>query len=372
MHVAFLLPDLKGGGAQKMVINLANWVACNGHKTDLVLFNDTGLYKSLISEQVNVVNFERSRSVYALPDVLNYLKTVSPDVLFTALFHVNVIALLSRLCGRGIVRTKIVVSERNHITRYLASCSLFKRILWHWLIRVIYPLSDHIVGISNGVCDDVKSLLPSRAHVKIQTIYNPVVTNDLEEQIDQVVPDVFPEGCSIRLITSGRLVPQKDYPTLLSSFALYLKNDPKAYLVILGDGYLKAELQNLSEKLQIEKSVSFHGFVDTPLAYMKQADVFVITSAWEGFCNVIVEALYCGLKVVATDCPSGPAEILDGGKFGELCDVADIKSIASSVDKMASTSCGQHYQIARAQDFHVNVIGTQFIQLFEKVLDDKE
>ncbi len=359
MYVAFLLPDLKGGGAQKMLINLANWFARRGHQCDLILFNGEGIYGDLIADEVRVCQFNKRRAFQAVPELVKYLKQQQPDVLLSALYYVNVLALISKVLCRQ-CPTKLVLSERNHLSQSLKRLPLLKRMFWKGVIGRLYPLSDSIVGISDGVCDDLKTYLPRSVHKKIKTIYNPVITDESHKALQEDIDLVFPKDCSLKLITSGRLVPQKDYPTLLRAFSLYRQKDKKAHLVILGVGYLEDTLKELCRTLNIENNVSFVGFVNNPLAYLKQADVFLITSVWEGFCNVIVEALFCGLSVVATDCPSGPAEILKNGEYGSLCAVGDIKGLSLTISKVALGERPGLDGGQRALNFHVDKIAEEF------------
>lgn len=349
-----------------MLINLANWCASKGHDVDLVLFNATGPYQSLIAENVTVLNFEKKRSLYSFNALAEYLRTKRPDVLVSALHYVNIIAIVGRIIARS--KTKMVISERNHITRSFRSMNSSARFIWRSALRILYPFSDQIIGISNGVCQDLRALLPVRAHSKIVTLYNPVVTNAFDDSLQSVAPDIFPKDSDIKLIASGRLVEQKDYPTMLQAFARIVQGSPKAHLVILGAGVLERELKRLVQTSGVEKNVSFIGFVQNPLAYMKQADIFIITSAWEGFGNVIVEALYCGLKIVATDCPSGPSEILADGKYGALCPVGDVRQVAEAVNRLKTEHVFADTQKERALDFHVDRIGVELIKNLQRII----
>ena len=362
MHIAFLLPDLKGGGAQKMVVNLANWFAANGEAVDLVLCNADGIYRNLISEQVNVIDFNKRRTFLATLPLSQYLKKQQPDILFSALYHVNIVAVLGTLMSK-VQKTKLVISERNYFSRSDAAQSGY----WKFLIRKLYPFSNYIVGISHGVCDDLKKLMPNLPDDKIGTIYNPVVGDNFEAELAMNVPNIFPDGAKVKIITSGRFVPQKDYPTLLKSFALFQKKNPNTHLVILGQGVLETELKALVNELDIQPYVTFAGFVDNPLAYIRQADIFLMTSAWEGFCNVLVEALYCGVNIVATDCPSGPAEILEKSKYGTLCPVGDVDAIAEAIEERLKILNPPEVQKIRALHFHVDKIGMQFKEKFESL-----
>jgi glycosyltransferase involved in cell wall biosynthesis len=363
MHIAFILPDLNGGGAQKMVANLANYYAQHGHKVDLVLFRNTGRYQNLINSKVNIYALNKTRALKAVPSLTSYLRQHAPDIVYSALYYTNLICLVSKsLAGST---SKMVISERNHLQSTLNNYTSWKKHLWLFLIYWLYPKADLIIGISNGVCGSLKKALPAHAHSKIKTIYNPVVTDDFKHDIEENRPDIFPEGAGYKFITSGRLTPQKDYPTLLQAFALHLQKYPSSYLAILGEGPLKPDLAELCKKLHIDKNVRFLGFVDAPLAYMKQAESFVITSRWEGFCNVIVEALYCRLNIIATNCPSGPAEILKHGQLGQLCAVGNYDEIADAMNNAHENKIPKEKLYHRALQFHVEAIAKELNRSIE-------
>ncbi len=365
MHLAFIIPDVRGGGAQKMMINLANEFVAQGHQLDLILINKAGSYADLIDPRVNIVNLKKSRTLFSILDLASYLRKNNPDIILSALFHVNLAVILAKgLSLRS--KTKVILSERNHLSLRLSEMSLGKRWALKFAVRFLYPFADKIIAISKGVRDDLTTIIQNEAH--IQTIYNPVVTKQFKRQAMEEKASVFPQGCGLKLITSGRLVLQKDYPTLLKALSFYHTNYGRAHLVILGEGALLHELKSLTEKLKMTEDVSFLGFVDNPLAYMKQADVFVISSAWEGFCNVIVEALYVGLKVVSTDCQSGPAEILSNGQFGELTKVKDPKDMAKKIHQVLQTDYDPEKQKSRALEFTSEKKTQEFLTVFEEVL----
>lgn len=367
--IVFLLPDLNGGGAQKMIINLANWLAQKEIPICLWLFRKQGSYEHLIDSSIHVVNFNVRRSALGICPLIKQINKSKPVIIMSALNYVNVLLMVARIFSFN-SETKYIISERNHVSNSLLKDSLLHKFMWHLLLRYFYPKADKIIGISNGVVNDLKTLLPNKVHRKIVRIYNPVITTDMDCDTKNA-PDIFPTKASSRFITSGRLEKQKDYPTLLKAFSNYLKHNNYAHLVILGEGSLRNELENYCNALNIKDNVSFLGFVKEPLSYLKQAETFLMTSAWEGFCNVIVEALYCKLKVISTDCPSGPSEILMGGKYGTLVDVgrADLFSHAMISNENVAFDPDILYQ--RAGDFHVNKIGEEFVTIFENMKCDQ-
>ncbi len=371
MHIAFVISDLKGGGAQKMMINLANMFARKGYQTDIVLFNGTGIYLDMISDDVRIVDLKMGRTFKAISPLSSYIKNHAPDILMSALFHVNLAAIIARILS-GNKKAKLIISERNNLTRRLSEFSFFKRFAFKKSIHFLYPLADKIIGISNGVCEDLKKIISTHEKGLVQTIYNPVVSEDFEEKLLQDVAPIFPKKCGVKLITSGRLVVQKDYPTLLRTLAVYKEKYGAVHLVVLGDGSLKDELLQYVKELGVENNVTFFGFVSNPLAYMKQADIFVISSAWEGFCNVIVEALYCGLKVVSTDCPSGPSEILKEGKYGALVPVGEASSLCEAIYDVSKKDSDKEKQKSRSLDFTAEKISDEFRVVFEGLINSEK
>lgn len=362
MYIAFILSDLKGGGAQKMLINLANWFSAQGHQIDIVLFQKDGIYADLISDSVNIIDLNCKRSLFALLPLRDYIRMQKPNVIFSALYHVNVITTLShQLTDKT---SKLILSERNNILENLNDKSPLLQMMWSHLIKWLYPKAEKIVCISNGVKSTLKQFMRTENNEQFITIYNPVITDHMEQGSSSLS---FPATATTKLITSGRLVAQKDYPTLFKAYQLYLETDPNAHLIILGWGALENELKALSKDMGLNPNITFSGFVENPLSIMKQADIFVMTSAWEGFCNVIVEALHCSLNVVATDCVSGPAEILDNGNYGFLSKVGDYKHIAKNIEHAKNTPFDNSALKSRAKDFHVDAIGQKFLNLLEEI-----
>jgi glycosyltransferase involved in cell wall biosynthesis len=198
------------------------------------------------------------------------------------------------------------------------------------MMRRLYPKADRIVAVSQGVANDLISLL-NLPHEKVTVIYNPIVTPELFEQAKQPVSCSWFEQNRLPVILAvGRLTKAKDYPTLFRAFSLVRQIRP-AKLLILGEGEERANLERLAIELGIQNDVSMPGFVDNPFAFMAKASVFVLSSAWEGLPTVLIEALACGCPVVATDCRSGPREILDNGRYGHLVPVGDHEALAKAI-----------------------------------------
>jgi glycosyltransferase involved in cell wall biosynthesis len=235
------------------------------------------------------------------------------------------------------------------------------------LARIFYRRANAIIAVSQGVADDlVNNIGVSRN--KTHVIYNPIVTPALLEKM-QIVPSHpwFVPGTPPVVLAVGRLTAQKDYPALLHAFAL-ARQEREMHLLILGEGEKRFELEAMVSSLGLENDVQMPGFVPNPYMYMARASVFVLSSAWEGFSNVIAEALACGVPVVSTDCPSGPAEILENGKFGKLVPVGDPNAMARAILATLDSIPDRRLLRQRAQVFSLETVTSQYIDLFESLL----
>ena len=328
MKIALFLPSLRGGGAERVMVNLARGFVERGLRVDLVLAKAEGPYLSQVPKEVRVVDLGARRVLYSLPGLVRYLRRERPQAMLSALNHANIVAIWAKLLAR--VQTRLVVAEHSTLSRSTENASSVRAKLLPFLIKTFYPYADAVVAVSRGVAEDLVTTtkLPME---KIKVIYNPVITPELfakaEEPLDH---PWFRPGEPPVVLGVGRLTQAKDFPTLIRAFALVRKERP-ARLMILGEGEDRPKLEALVRELRLEEDVALPGFVDNPYKYMKRAAVFVLSSQWEGFGNVLVEAMACGCPVVATDCPSGPAEILENGKWGRLVPPGDPEALAKAI-----------------------------------------
>jgi len=347
--VALFLPSLRGGGAERVMINLARGFSEQGLKVDLVLAKAEGPYLSQVPPEVRVIDLHSDRVLRSLPELVRYMRRERPEAILSAMNHANVVTIWSRKLSR--VPCRVVVSVTNTLSRSIAYDADLRGRLMPNLIGIFYPWADEIVAVSSGVADDL-SKTTGLQRERIQVIYNPVVTPDLFEKARESLEHPwFAPGELPVILSVGRLMKQKDYSTLIRAFALVQREHP-ARLMILGEGEERPKLEALIRELGLDDNVSLPGFVDNPYAYMARSAVFVLSSAWEGFGNVLVEAMAVGTPVVSTDCPSGPAEILDGGKWGRLVPVGDVEEMATAI--IATLNDPYHPDVSkRAQHFGV-------------------
>jgi len=328
-YLALFLPSLEGGGAEHVMIDLAHGFIERGFQVDLVLASAQGAFLTQVPTGVKVIDLKARRTLTALLPLVRYLRRVRPTALLATLDHANLIALIAKtLAG---TRTRTVIREANIPSRETTR-SRKERLLLR-LMRYLYPRADALIAVSQGVADDLVTTL-GLDPLRVQVIYNPVVTDQLLQQASEpLIHPWFVKGQPPVILGAGRLVLQKDFATLIRAFAS-VRRQTTARLVILGEGGLRPELELLIRELALQEDVALPGFVNNPLPYMARAAVFVLSSAWEGLPNVLIQALALSTPVVSTDCPSGPREILKGGEYGELVAVGDARALAEAIQRV--------------------------------------
>ena len=327
--LAIFLPSLSGGGAERSMLNLAHGVAERGYPVDLVLAQAKGPYLSSVHKSIRIVDLKASRVMASLPALARYLRKERPEALISALNYANVIALWARrLVGSP---KRLLVNEQNTVSRSAYNSAKRRQRMVPYLMKRFYPWADFIIGNSQGVADDLSEVLElPRQRIKI--LYNPVVTPEVREKAKAPLQHPwFEPGQPPVVLAVGRLTKQKDFPTLIRAFAQVLPTRP-ARLLILGEGVDRPMLEALVRELGLQDSVSMPGFVDNPYAYMSRAALYVLSSRWEGLPTVLIEALYCGLPIIATDCPSGSREILADGQHGVLVPVGDVTALSRAIE----------------------------------------
>ncbi len=328
-RLAVFVPSMQGGGAERSMLNLAGGIARQGYAVDLVLVRAEGAYLDEIPKTVRLVDLGVSRARWSLPGLIRYLRRERPDGMVSAMNYTNILAVWARrLAG---VPTRVVLSAQNTFSESLQHKRTRKQGLMLKMIRRFYPWADTISTVSDGVGDDLADVT-GIARPRIVTIHNPVITPDLREKMRVPVDHPwFGWDQPPVLLAAGRLVPQKDFPTLIRAFARIRSIRP-ARLVILGEGPEQPNLERLIVELGLQDDILLHGFAENPYAFMSKTSAFVLSSRWEGLPTVLIEAMCCGVPLVATDCPSGPREILRGGQFGALVPVADVASLAEAME----------------------------------------
>lgn len=390
-RVAFFLKTLATGGAQRVLLMIAKELAARGHEVDLVLVEKKGSMVGDISEKLNVVRLGTTSNIrtrlsllrlpfdtvrllllsgvilHKLPEAIRavarleqYIRVRQPDAILTTLPANNLVTAWAASLSR--VNLRVVVREANLLSRHIANTSGAFWKLIPVLVAKWYPQCSAVVPVSIAVGEDLSRVAAIPPQL-IKTINNGVdldlVGRLAKHTIDE--PWLLPGEPPI-VIAVGRLDPQKDYPTLLQAFSL-ARSEKRLRLLILGDGGEKSNLQKMSKELGICEDVRFLGFVDNPYPFIAHASVFVLSSRWEGFPNVLLEALACGCPIVSTDCNSGPAEILDHGRFGRLVPVGHVSALAQVILATLEQHPSRIDLRRRAAQFSISAVVDQYEEI---------
>lgn len=319
------MPAFWGGGAERAIVRLANhWTADKGYRVRMVVNAAVGPVLDHLAKDVAVVDLGALRTRDAFRRLHAWMRAEQPRIMVSVLpSAIIATALAARLVSQGTAHVALV---RNHTTGELAHDGALRRTLLGAALRRGLRAADIVGCVSQSVADDVIDFAGIPAD-RVVTTYNPV---------PMPVPDLarplpgWPTGATKVLVAAGRLAPQKDYPTLVRAAALAAR-EAGFDLVILGEGPLRDEIAALAAALGIADRVHLLGFVAAPEDYVARCDAFVLTSLFEGFPNVIAEALSLGRTVIATDAPGGSAEILGDGAYGYVAPMGDVERIASLI-----------------------------------------
>ena len=311
-----------------MISNLIHEFVRLGHPVDLLLIKAKGEHLNRLPKEVNIIKLGSDHSAFTLLPLIRYMKSQQPACLLAAKHRAIVIAVLARMFAK--TKTRLVGRLGTNLSRALEGKSAFRKWLWHAPMRKIYPKVDKIIPVSEGVLEDIASIT-GLGDDTLQVIRNPVITPEMYQLAEQPVehPWFHDNGAPI-ILGAGRFTRQKDFITLIKAFSK-VRQQRDCRLMLLGHGALQNEYESLAAELGIAEGLAMPGFASNPYPYMKNAALFVLSSAWEGSPNVLSEALAQGTPVVATDCPSGPREALRNGEVAPLVSVGDVDAMAQAI-----------------------------------------
>lgn len=359
-HLGLILSTLGVGGTQRVMLYLMAGFLKVGYEVDAVVVNARGPFIDHIPAGVNLVDLGVKQTLYSVPMLIRYLRENRPQAILSGLTHVNLAAIAARwLSG---IKTRLVVSERSNLTeKRKESMKLMDKISF-FLINYFYPLADAVVCVSQDAANDLKETTRLDPK-KVFTIYNPLPVNEVRKLAQQKIEHPwFNEKRMPIILAVGRLSRPKDYPTLIKAFNIF-RTRREVKLIIIGEGEERPAIEQYVSSSPFLSDIALLGSISNPYPYMAGTDVFVLSSAWEGFPNVLVEALACGATVVSTDCHSGPAEILDNGKYGRLVPVGDPQALADAIELSLDHPFPAEQGIARARDFSVEKAARQYLKV---------
>ena len=355
-RLAVLAPTL-GGGIGRVIVNLVDGFIQKGISVDLLLVKQDGAYVDLLHPDARVVKLPTTHMVFGVPFLVHYLRQARPLAILTESVRSNALLLRSRKISG--VPTKIFAGIHNTYSMALKSRDPEKQIRLLRRMKKYLPQNDGIIAVSQGVGEDIVRLL-SLSPDRVKVLYNPVIKPDIDKLARQKPGHPWFETASPPVILSaGRLHPQKDFPTLLRAFANVSKK-LSCRLIILGEGEERENLEALIRTLGIQNLVDFPGQVANPYSYMAHSKLFVLSSAWEGFGNVLAEALAVGTPVVSTDCPSGPREILQDGLYGMLVSVGDVQALSNAIQRTLEQKTDPEFLKKAVQPFQVKTVVDEY------------
>ena len=363
IKLLFVLPSLEGGGAERIVCNLMSALDRNIFDINLFLFTNKGVYWNLLSNDINVFFANEDNKISKVKVFKSLYKTsknmdiiIGSMELMPTYFSVLVGKLLNKkVIGWVHINIDSILNDKNKYVKMLHK---------YILIRFFYNKLDKVIAVSKGAQKNIKKYLFKKNKNKVVCIYNPInieyIRKKSQENIDINLNRPIIMGI-------GRLEKQKNFQLLIRAHKLLLERNINNNLVILGQGSQEIYLKKLTRKIGVEKSVVFLGFQENPYKYLKQANVFVQSSIYEGLPTVLIEALALNIPVVATDCPDGANEILDNGKYGSLVKMNDEKDLADNIEKALTDKNLQRIYKIKSKEAVNRFDNKQITYLFEKL-----
>jgi glycosyltransferase involved in cell wall biosynthesis len=376
ISVMFYLPHLDGGGAEMNAVRLAHGLLQEGIQPTYVVTHGPGGYAKYLPPEVEVVvlstgslRSSTARLVRSLYPLKRLVEAKRPDILcpvmpLPSLVAVAAVALSSH-------RPRIALSIQSTIRPPGRPTYNLVKIVERLLLPLVLPSADSVLALSQGVGNEIELLIP-RLKGRVAIIHNIGLPLDMQLSEHEPNPPTQPENGRVRFLACGRLVEAKGYPYLLRAFS-EVRKSVDAELHILGAGRMEPELEKLSRQLEIDDRVTFLGFRRNPYVHMRGADIFVLSSLWEGFGNVIIEAMSEGTPVIATRCPSGPEEIITDEVNGLLVPPRDSDSLANAMERLALDKALQSRLASagrqRSRDFSPGNVSREYARAFRCLLD---
>ena len=314
------------------MLTIAENISKKGFIVEILVLENKGALKNKVPKNIKIISLNSSRAIFSFFGVFKYLRKSEPDVMLSALGHINIVAILAKIFSR--VKFRLVISEHAVQSILAKKSKKLKENLIPFLIKFLYRFADHAIAVSYGVEKNLintNSISPER----ITTIYNPIINNCREENVTKSLIKVNEnfQNATYKIVCAGRLAPEKDYLTMLKAFDI-VKKTLNVHLIILGEGDERTKIETYIKDSNLSNYVTLMGFVEEPSSYISACDLLCLSSISEGFGNVLIEALSVGTPVVSTDCPTGPREILKNGLWGDLIHVGDYLSMSEAIKRI--------------------------------------
>ena len=376
MHLSILIPSFEKGGIERSILRISKEMCNLGWKIDLLVIDINPDMKNLIDGPEIIYLSKRNffrlfrfiipRSIYfniaSFWGLIRYLKKEQPNSLMTA--RNAPLGVLVKFFLK--IRTQIIIREPLNISSMLKDKSVLIRSFNFMIKKFVYKYSDKVIAISDGVAQDLIknfNLSPN----KVRVIYNPSADPEIKNLSNENVTHPWFQIDIPIIIGIGRLAYQKDFSTLIKAFSI-LRKEKDCKLIIIGEGSERGKMESLISKENLKDDIELMGFQVNPWKYLSKSNLFVLSSLWEGFGNVIVESMYLGTPVISTDCPSGPREILKNGDLGILVPPADPELLSTEILNFLNFPNENLEKALKAENSSLEYLPSQIAQNYSKEL----
>ena len=364
MRIVFFQWDLGRGGAEKVVFYLSNYLSKKGNEVHILTINSKDQLSERLNREVRFTTFNKKRISSSLIPLIRFIRTENIDCLISNVWPVTIVSVIASFFCVGF-RQKLVLVEHCNLGEEFKHRSKLFKLLQRLSIYFLYNQASKVIAVSNGVREDL--IRKGLRREKTKVIYNPAYPNLATDELndEEGKKSWFKDDC-LKLSSVSHLSRQKNLPNLVKAVDI-LKNEKKinCQAIIAGEGSERNKIEALINQKGLADDITLAGSISNPISLIKESDLLVLSSDYEGFGIVIVEALSVGKTVVSTDCLSGPAEIIRDNEFGYLCKVNDPSDLAAKIDYASKNNIDPEKLIIKSKDFTLEKIGP----LYEEILD---
>jgi glycosyltransferase involved in cell wall biosynthesis len=358
--LAVVMRALEGGGAQRDMVLLCNALAAKGVRIDILVLQPEGPLRRLVDPSIRVVAIPGRHMRYAIPGLRRLLRDLQPALVVSSEAGLNLYTLIAVRTLPKRHRPKLMLREVGSPSIAQYRDPYLQNRMAYRILRRVYGSADRIVALTEGARRDLVENFAVPADRIAVMATNAVVPQAMAAQLAQWDGETGRDDNLI--VCVGRLSPEKDQATLIRALAL-LPAQRSWRLAMVGDGIERRALEALAREHGVADRIVFTGHVADPFAWMRRARLAVCASVYEGLCNAIIEALACGTPVVSTDCPYGPGEILQGGRYGTLVPVGDAAAMAAAIDAALSGQPDRRTLMARGLNYTAERAAERFLEI---------
>jgi len=366
MRIVFFLWDFGQAGTETVVLHLSNYLSDKGHEVQILTINSKDQLSERLNTEVRLTTFNKKRIIASLIPLIRFMRTENIDCFVANVWPITVVSVIANFFCPGF-RQKLFLIEHIDLgeeSKQEQRSKLFK-LFQRLSISFLYNRVHKVISVSNGVGEDL--IRKGLRREKTKVIYNPAYPNLAEDKVhcEEGKKKWFNQDC-LKISAVGHLHKQKDYPNLINAIDI-LKNEKKinCQLIIAGEGLEINNIEDLIHQKKLTNEITLVGYISNPLSLIEESDLFVLSSSYEGFGMVIVEALSLGKTLVSTNCPSGPSEIIGDNEFGYLCRVDNPSDLAAKIEYAKENNIDPEKLINRSKEFSLDKIGP----LYEELLD---